>query len=801
IRFLQVKPKEVFPDSFLSHNVAVKLSRLATSNKTLNVVTFNSEASKIKIQKIDSDNNNKFSNKPKLDVVGVHINYKSKDKSNKPWIIDKIELPNSVCITKELNKLHTSNDRYISVDLWRQPVVLTSNESAIAPGEVVFKVRFHATSTVYNNLYVDSSERSISFSAVDPEIMPDLTGNRALSNNEILTLWNPQDNSSPNKGLMANIALERNINQRENRMLYTTLVFIIALVASILVILYYFYITAYHRIFGIKLDWDGSSDIVIDFDNLVPSHLLIGKIQITNPNPLPWFGKLLKNSSYPREETEIALSYTNLSEYGFSIKDKELPIGFLPKSSSLQESEKTDTSKKVILTDKITKHVAHQDDVNIFFATETIEDIFSISRVRELQEEITLNISVSWITLGQKNIVEKSWSFNLKAIPERATPPKADFIPANKGDFYFEKDKRIKLGYYDFTSRARHAFAEAFSDTYSLKAFRDGQPLKEGLLYLDPHSKEDITIPSMVGKSEKNNISIPVFLYCDGITVVNPTSDSHIYEFVLVGGDLAPESKSKKEQIKLFRDPKRSEIELKVFYRSSERFIYWAMDNIVKQKNISSREILDPNIKNNCVEFSAYKASIADKILNLVSLEIGNSAKSGDGRVEVTASPIFINNDPTLIKTRNTASLEKSLLSVYQKNKLQNSPIVVKEGEKSVKVDIRLNPSFIEKIEGTVISADKCRAEIKLFIAIYSHEGHKTADRELLLKIPLHLEQLPGSNWLCIDFGTSSIAAAFGIEGKEEGKIIDLQNIVVDKYGLNISYKEFDPINSERSTK
>ena len=64
--------------------------------------------------------------------------------------------------------------------------------------------------------------------------------------------------------------------------------------------------------------------------------------------------------------------------------------------------------------------------------------------------------------------------------------------------------------------------------------------------------------------------------------------------------------------------------------------------------------------------------------------------------------------------------------------------------------------------------------------------------------MPVELERLPGSNWLCIDFGTSAIAAAVGGGVYESVRIVPLQNVSVRKDGR--AYSSEDLRNPEAGT-
>ena len=99
---------------------------------------------------------------------------------------------------------------------------------------------------------------------------------------------------------------------------------------------------------------------------------------------------------------------------------------------------------------------------------------------------------------------------------------------------------------------------------------------------------------------------------------------------------------------------------------------------------------------------------------------------------------------------------------------------IIKEGQNPQDYKSQSIPGKIKTIQGAEIKSGDCLVRVMLDITVES-DTKEIIKRNLELILPVSIEQLPGPNWLCIDFGTSAISV-----GKGSGQNIyniPLQNI------------------------
>lgn len=252
---------------------------------------------------------------------------------------------------------------------------------------------------------------------------------------------------------------------------------------------------------------------------------------------------------------------------------------------------------------------------------------------------------------------------------------------------------------------------------------------------------------------------------------------------------------------KLYRDPNRSEIELQIGEPKRRLEVYWTPDGATQLRTLPDGANASELVKGadtiflepRTIRFDA-RSGFPRELLNF---KIGNSGIVGTGVVQVNIET-SIRCDPVV---RNSIQMDGShtldeLLDVYD-FKVQQRKVAIKEGEPAQSRQVHFHPGIISRIIPGRIPADRIAAEIYLNIRVEDDQKGVTW-RTLTLIIPFSLEQLPGSNWLAIDFGNSAISAALGTGQDGTAILIPLQEITVEG---GHSFARFDPETSERDNR
>ncbi len=123
--------------------------------------------------------------------------------------------------------------------------------------------------------------------------------------------------------------------------------------------------------------------------------------------------------------------------------------------------------------------------------------------------------------------------------------------------------------------------------------------------------------------------------------------------------------------------------------------------------------------------------------------------------------------------------------------------IRVNEGDPTNIINVQIDAgNIVNKIVGGRTEPKDGYIKAKLDITIQDDMGNER-NHQLSIVAPIGLEMLPHRNWICIDFGTSAIAAAIG--AGNDTYLLPLQKIVSDDdESLNIM--DYDPANLEADT-
>lgn len=697
--------------------------------------------------------------------------------------------------------------------------------AAPEPGRIKFHVGFHYDTDVYKHLCAETPELEIKAKPAPPAKIPNFyflpasTVGRA----DVVAEWEQDDD-----GITIQEEAKNRIQTRRNlKELLALFVFILAAIGLM--------IRYYQRRFAPELEWLAApKPPVIDFNRPGENRLLVGALKVVNDEQAPWLGRWLKNEEQPTRPATVELSYkpfktsarartagngrpadsarppfANNSE--IEVADGN-PIGFVQAA----EPRANGQTGLNLFTEEA---VSDGKQIHVFLATEFINDCQSSAVSEEgLHFDFSFQAELAWSPVSKANY-EKGKTFarllrrlrtslaadragqctlpvqcQLAVKPEEPRKPIVTFEPSAVDQLHFKKGEWIEVGQFLFESQAEHSFARAYEwGEYTIQTYLDnrqlgGEPIRLGQAHVTVRSYE--------------TAAVPVYLYCDGQTVPNPDPAFCTYEFKLVG-DFHPESKPGLYKVTLHRDPTRTEIELKLRYQMQETELYWTSSRELKLQSRGGDANVEPRRRDKeTIVLSAQTIKFSPRNAlsrALFSIEVGNSGTVGRGVVAVDISARLL-APPASLELESGRSLE-DLLGVYiEATQTRKPQVLVPESEKAAGRnpqvrDVRFNPGYIEKIPTARISAEHLSAEVKLAILVRTDQG-ETVERKLTILVPLTLEQLPGLNWLAIDFGTSAITAALGTGRQDGAMLIPLQQI---KVANGRSFAEFDTENAERS--
>jgi len=184
----------------------------------------------------------------------------------------------------------------------------------------------------------------------------------------------------------------------------------------------------------------------------------------------------------------------------------------------------------------------------------------------------------------------------------------------------------------------------------------------------------------------------------------------------------------------------------------------------------------------------------------IVTLKVDNTAKYGRGVItaNITVWPEFREGAQRSLVL--DGRLDALVVLCDDNARPQGGDLAIYDGQAPALRQIHLYTPIIRSIVGGVLSANVAgvRAELRVII---QPEDAEPIERFLTLFMPVELEKLPHRNWLCIDFGTSAVAAAVG--AGREVKFLNLQRVAEDgdaefKQGRNLA--DYDPANLEFGT-
>lgn len=680
---------------------------------------------------------------------------------------------------------------------------ISSKDPELTSGKINFTVGFSYETGIYNHLFVKSTEQHIEVTPMQPVVVPGAFGifpNIKLDNRELAGLW-----SADADGVTTQTEASSRLQTRHN---WYWIIFLLLVVASVAALIFYLYRTKYRRPFQPSLEWKPAAEVVVDFNRPAASRVLVGTLEVVNEAQVPWFGRFWHNEEQPTRDAVFTLTYDFFKESGLEITSPS-PIGFIRvgQDQGAQE-DRLDLSTH--------ETVSHRKTVFLFLAPESLLDYRSpASNGEHAVDEsfkIDLLVKMEWGQNGEPEADRDSYAKKLLSLlesqendpisremqckltvkPEQERKPIVAYVASPEPKLIFKEGRKLQVGTFVFKSPAEHLFAAPFVwGDYTLQVYRGNKPLGGEPIKL---AQPRLTL------SPKAMAEVPVLIDCDGYVVTNPEPVSHTYTFKLIG-NFDPSSEVSQHTTTIFRDDARAEIVLKILDPEPTREIYWTRAGRPKQR-LFTREGTDAgelSVEDETIWLDAQNFAFDatdNGPYNLLKLEVGNSATSGKGFVDVRVTAVFrdeaVRGGIHLSDERQTSSL----LDVCDFDR-KSPRIYIAEGDDPETRIIRFFPGLISRIDGAVISSENLRAEVSLAIHVHTDQGEDTR-RELRIIVPLGLEQLPSPNWLCIDYGTSAIAAAFGSGGEEQILPIPLQEIT----GRDImSLAKYDPANMESSSR
>jgi hypothetical protein len=677
-------------------------------------------------------------------------------------------------------------------------ITIAADDPDLTPGRLRFIAGLRYQSRVYDHIYVETSPQEIEIAPTPPLVIPGVFGvfpDTRLDNAELASLWSPDADDLTSQSE----ANERLLARRNQRWALAA----VALALLVAAVIFYLYRTRYKRAFDPQFDWQSAAEVAVDFNRPAASRLLAGTFEVVNRGEVPWFGRLWGNEEQPTRDAVITLAY-DIAHSASGLKISEGPVlGFV---GTQQEGSGLGLSTE--------EAVSHGKKLFVFLAAEAILDYVPPTETAPDGAEFRIPINVKmmwgarngaravggsprerlrrWLRVEDSGEYEREVQCSFMLKPEEARKPVVTYAAAPKR-LDFKKGDKLRVGNFVFRSNADHAYARPFAwGDYSVQTYRGTMALGGEPLALSP---KRVTVPP------RETVEVPALIECDGRMVPNPDPVSDTYTFKL-SGDFDASSSPGQYAAVLYRDPTRAEVVLKVLFPTPAREIFWTPADELRQR------VLGPDgtgageipAEGGQIRLDAQQIEFDDSSgrYDLLRLEVGNSASAGRGFVEAEVTADLVCDDETrgAIHVEEGRSLGE-LLGIYNFDSPTSERLRVESGEPPQTRSVKITPSLITRIEGAFVPSESLRAVVEVRVFVRTDSGEESR-RELSAVIPFRLERLPGPNWLCVDYGTSAIAAAFGTGGEEQMLPIPLQDI---RGPDPRSYADYDKNNIEKGSR
>ncbi|NJL27043.1 MAG: Hsp70 family protein [Thermoanaerobaculia bacterium] len=659
------------------------------------------------------------------------------------------------------------------VDLLDLPPLTPSSAEPSGKARFAYTVEFaFETGGSYDRMRPETAPQSIEIQPVATQL--------SLSNATLAGLWRSSDSRGPQRGLTREAALERQQEQRDQRNLMLALLAL----AGVVGLMVFFHRTAYHRRFAPQLEWRPADEVVIDFSQPSASRVLMGTLTVVNRGEVPWFGRLLNNHEQPTRYVQLSFQPPDLEGTGLQLEEGVPPWGFL----SIADGE---IAGDGLLTTEVSEAVSDGKRLYLFAATEAFRDLGLPETIEgDFCCELRGLSEMRWRNNGHDGLCAAEMELRLRIQPEAAVEPLVRF-ERSANELYFSQGEDLEVGQLIFESRSTHRFAQPFVSEYDLKVHRDRMPVSDEALRLEARRLE---LPGSLTRR------MPVRLCCDGELVKNPDPSEERYELHLLG-PCHRGSEPGPHPVVLKRDPTRAQAVVRIGYLLETWEVYWSSRGPrLRLVGSGAERAADGGAALMSTPFP-FRFSQNSPPPTLFTIEIGNSGRSGRGMVKARLSRRLVLTEEAAGWLHMARGTVDELLVLYE----GSEPVrtggeeewwQVAEGEAPKHLAVKLDGDAIERIDGARLSPGQAKGVLELEVHVIDDQGKETAHR-LGLVAPLEIEQLPGLNWLCIDFGTSAIAAAVGRADQDAFKMIDLQRVAIAK---GKSFAGEDPDNPEAGT-
>ncbi len=777
-----VRPREPV-ESALIYQPEIDIQNVALGSSQLNAVPRGRGAGELAFARTDL-------------FVPRTVSWGFEGDKGRPWRIGGKDLPGRAGFSVDLADCSSPNcrksDTGIVVPFFNarvRPIRFSAGDGPATQGVLLFRAGFQVNTRgeLYDHLCWESKEREIRIRPAKPIVAGDWPTNTVLTDGRLTSLWSRSDNESETGGLSPEEAALR----LSFRAKLKTLGAILTAMLVVAALVFYFFRTAYDRPFRPVAAWTPVPEVTIDFNGSASTRELIGTLRISNNQPVPWFGELLRNRNQPSRFATATLRRDGLRSLPLDIRrNGRPPIGFSkPESEEHLELE----SSEEIIDGKL---------FYIFLDAETIQDCSAQVTAQGQTDyvcSVPLQLQLIWDpkrpAAAEPGALESQVDFTLRVKPEHAASPLVQFLPAPNRLVHFRKGEQIEVGRFVVQSKAQHGFALPFNGDYHLRAYREnfalgGEPIRLG--------------SSRIALVAKQKVELPVLIICDGAEIPNPDPVSQTYQFMLVG-DFDSASQPGRHEVGLYRDPARADIDLRVEYQSSEWEVFETKGQVKVRLASSHRSSMPaPIVLVDKVVFQeAFTVGLHERQEppSIITLRVGNTGSAGRGSVAVNAYARATLDGAPVIQQPDGSSLDDIVRWYDARGPIDihadHPMFFVREGEDPMILDLRLEPSQITGIDGAHVTADRCRVEVAVQVRVKGDHGDEETWTTTLV-IPLDLEQLPGLNWICIDYGTSAIAVGAGTAGTDEFAMVPLQDLPVRSDRRGYGYE--DPLNAEAGT-
>jgi hypothetical protein len=451
-----------------------------------------------------------------------------------------------------------------------------------------------------------------------------------------------------------------------------------------------------------------------------------------------------------------------------------------------------------------------------------------------------------------RKVDSDDFSVTLELIPQRAQPPEASFewLPKHqslsdpslppypafefRNDPARNRDPFLPCGVYRLTrAPGQRRFAEPFRGRYRLLPYRGDAALPAGSIVQQPYDPADQNArdEASAGKvdlhADQPEQPIQVYMLCDGQVIPNPRPFWEPYAFDLEGEITG--KRPARQALTLLRDSTAADVDLMLLLsdkdgRPARREVFWDAEGNPFNRALADGSPPGPQrtVPGGLLRLDELPAKVlfnpgeppaADKRITPLTLRIGNSARHGEGSVEAIVNVAW-EPGPRIaerLQCRPGTDCVGGLLKLLPRNGRPAagrslSPcaysVTIKEGEKPCELDVVVDTAAIKRLRGARFAPEDSAIVLHLTFNIRTDAAHEIR-RELAVRQPLGLEQMPKADWLCIDFGTSAIAAAIGRpdkagSGEDAVQLVDLQKAPQPHPHQNLA--DFDQFNIEQTT-